>query len=61
MDNVDKNILELLQGNARISNAELARANNMAASSMLDRVRRLEERGYIKGYTTKLDKKKHNK
>jgi len=58
MDNVDKNILELLQENARISNAELARANNMAASSMLDRVRRLEERGYIKGYTTKLDKKK---
>ncbi len=58
MDNVDRNILEMLQLNARISNAELARANNMAASSMLDRVRRLEERGYIKGYTTKLDKKK---
>jgi Lrp/AsnC family transcriptional regulator, leucine-responsive regulatory protein len=58
MDNIDRKILEMLQQNARISNAELARANNMAASSMLDRVRRLEDRGYIKKYSAVLDQKK---
>jgi len=58
MDAVDNKIIELLQANARITNVELARANNMAPSSMLDRVRRLEERGVIKGYTTLLDPQK---
>ncbi|MBU8869884.1 MAG: Lrp/AsnC family transcriptional regulator [Gemmatimonadales bacterium] len=58
MDVTDKKILKMLQNNARITNVELAKANHMAASSMLDRVRRLEERGYIKGYTAILDQKK---
>lgn len=55
MDAVDQRIIALLQRNARITNVELAKANGMAPSSMLDRVRRLEERGVIKGYTTVLD------
>jgi Lrp/AsnC family transcriptional regulator, leucine-responsive regulatory protein len=55
MDAIDHKIIELLQQNARITNVELAKANSMAPSSMLDRVRRLEERGVIKGYTTLLD------
>lgn len=55
MDAIDRRILALLQENARITNVELARANGMAPSSMLDRVRRLEERGVIKGYTAVLD------
>ena len=58
MDSVDRKILELLQQNARITNVELAKANNMAPSSMLDRMRRLEERGIIQGYTAVLDAKK---
>ncbi len=58
MDAIDSKIIKLLQANARITNVELAKANNMAPSSMLDRVRRLEERGVIKGYTTLLDPQK---
>ncbi len=55
MDAIDLRILDMLQHNARITNVELAKANGMAPSSMLDRVRRLEERGVIQGYTAILD------
>jgi Lrp/AsnC family leucine-responsive transcriptional regulator len=57
MDPVDRTTLEALQKNGRISNAELARINDMAPSSMLERVRRLEERGVITGYSAVLDPK----
>jgi len=50
MDVMDKKILDALQRNGRLRNSELARENGLAASSMLERVRRLEERGVIKGY-----------
>jgi Lrp/AsnC family transcriptional regulator, leucine-responsive regulatory protein len=55
MDPIDLNILAGLQANARVSNAELARANDLAPSTMLERVRRLEERGVIRGYRAALD------
>lgn len=57
MDPVDRTTLEALQRNGRISNAELARINDMAPSSMLERVRRLEDRGVIMGYSAVLDPK----
>ena len=40
MDSVDKNIIETLQKQGRITNVELARLNDLAPSSMLERVRR---------------------
>jgi DNA-binding Lrp family transcriptional regulator len=55
MDTVDRNLLAALQANARVSNAELARANDLAPSTTLERVRRLEERGVIRGYRADLD------
>ncbi len=55
MDAIDKNILESLQRHGRMTNVELARMNELAASSMLERVRRLEERGVIKKYQAVLD------
>jgi Lrp/AsnC family leucine-responsive transcriptional regulator len=58
MDATDLKILQMLQENARITNIELAKANDMAASSMLERVRRLEDRGYIRGYRAVLDRRK---
>lgn len=57
MDAIDLKIIDLLQKNARITNVELAKANNMAPSSMLERVRRLEDRGLIKGYMARVDAK----
>jgi Lrp/AsnC family leucine-responsive transcriptional regulator len=50
IDELDRQILNILQENARTSNAEIARQVRMAPSAVLDRIRKLEERGVIKGY-----------
>jgi|SRR6185503_11244641 len=55
IDDLDKQILNILQGNARTSNAEIARQVGMAPSAVLDRIRKLEERGVIRGYGVQLD------
>jgi Lrp/AsnC family leucine-responsive transcriptional regulator len=55
LDHTDRQILESLQQNGRMSNVELARAAGRAPSSMLERVRRLEEKGIIRGYRAELD------
>ena len=57
LDQIEKNILESLQKNGRMTNVELAKANGLAPSSMLERVRRLESRGIIKRYQAILDPK----
>lgn len=57
MDDVDRQILNMLQENARVSNAEIARQVGMVPSGVLDRIRRLEERGLIEGYRAKLNPK----
>jgi DNA-binding Lrp family transcriptional regulator len=58
MDAIDLRILATLQGNARISNVELARAVNLSPSPCLARVRALENAGFIERYVTLLDAKK---
>ena len=50
LDELDVAILQTLQSDARISNAELARRVNLSPPATLVRVRRLEESGYIGGY-----------
>lgn len=50
LDRIDLTILDTLQKNGRISNAELAKQVNLSASPCLDRVRRLEADGYITRY-----------
>jgi Lrp/AsnC family transcriptional regulator, leucine-responsive regulatory protein len=57
MDSIDRKILNLLQSDARTPNAELARQVGMAPSAVLERVRKLEEKGVIRGYEAKLDPK----
>ncbi len=58
IDVIDKHILMILQENARTSNAEIARQVGLVPSAILERVRKLEERGVIKGYTARLDARK---
>lgn len=58
IDEIDKKILNLLQENARISNAEIARRIKMAPSGVLERIRKLEKKGIILGYETRLNHKK---
>ena len=50
MDTLDRKILLALQKDAKIKNADLARQLGVAPSTMLERVRRLEERGYFNGF-----------
>ena len=51
LDNTDLQILKLMQANARISNADLARELNMAPSAVLERVKKLEQKKVITQYT----------
>jgi Lrp/AsnC family leucine-responsive transcriptional regulator len=54
-DDVDLAILEALQGDGRMSYAELGRSVSMSASAVTERVRRLEEIGAITGYAAVVD------
>jgi len=58
MDKLDLKILQELQANGRKKNVELASELGVAPSTVLERVRRLEENGLIKGYRAMLDPKK---
>lgn len=55
IDDIDIHILEILQEKARIPNAEVARQVGMAPSAVLERIRKLEERGIIEGYEVRLN------
>ncbi|HEX8142235.1 MAG TPA: Lrp/AsnC family transcriptional regulator [Pyrinomonadaceae bacterium] len=55
IDEKDARILEVLQKEGRTSNVELARVAELTPSATLERVRKLEERGLIKGYMALLD------
>jgi len=55
LDRTDRRILECLQADGRISNVQLAREVNLTATPCIERVKRLERQGYIRGYTALLD------
>ncbi|MGE6757815.1 Lrp/AsnC family transcriptional regulator [Corallococcus interemptor] len=55
LDRIDREILEALQNNARLSNKELAAKVGLAPSSCLARVKRLETDGVIRSYRAELD------
>lgn len=55
MDGIDKKILNIIQKDARIANAEIARQVGLAPSAVLERVKKLEESGVIRGYATEID------
>lgn len=54
LDPIDLQILTLLQADGRITHAELAQRVGLTAPTVVRRVRLLEERGYISGYTALL-------
>ncbi|QUD88783.1 Lrp/AsnC family transcriptional regulator [Phenylobacterium montanum] len=55
VDDRDLKILALLQAQGRISNQDLAGAVNLSPSAALQRVRRLEAAGLIRGYHAEID------
>lgn len=58
LDELDKKIVRELQKDARLSNTELAERVGLSASPCWQRVKRLQEDGYIEGYVAVLDQKK---
>ena len=55
MDSTTVEILRILQADARTPNAEIARRVSLAPSAVHDRIRKLEERGLVRGYSARLD------
>ncbi|MDW7679087.1 MAG: Lrp/AsnC family transcriptional regulator [bacterium] len=60
-DEIDKKILNILQDNGRITNADLASKVGLSPPPMLERVKKLEKNGVITKYVALLDPKKINK
>jgi Lrp/AsnC family transcriptional regulator, leucine-responsive regulatory protein len=58
LDKFDIQILNELQADARLTNAELAQRVGLSAAPCWRRVRALEEAGYIKGYHAEIDRHK---
>jgi Lrp/AsnC family leucine-responsive transcriptional regulator len=56
-DEIDVAIVKILQSNSRTSNAEIARQVGLAASAVFERIRKLEERGVLRGYHAEVDPK----
>jgi Lrp/AsnC family leucine-responsive transcriptional regulator len=55
LDEIDRKILDLLQRDARQTNAALASQVGLTAPSVFERVRKLEQRGVIRGYSAVVD------
>ena len=55
IDEIDLIILDILSTNARETQADIARAVGLAPSAVLERIRKLEARKIIRGYSANVD------
>ncbi|RVB21065.1 winged helix-turn-helix transcriptional regulator, partial [Mesorhizobium sp. M7A.F.Ca.CA.004.05.1.1] len=55
LDDLDRNLLEILVKDARTSLKELAAQVGLSSPSVSERLRRLEERGVIRAFTVEID------
>ena len=60
LDNIDKQILEALQDDGRLTNRDLAVMVNLSPPTTLERVKKLESKGYIKKFVAIVDPVKVN-
>lgn len=60
LDKTDLQILSILQSNARHTTKELASQVNLSSTPVFERLKRLENGGYIKKYIAVLDAEKLN-
>jgi len=58
LDAIDRKLLALIQDDAKLSQAELAKAVGLTAPSVNERIRKLERAGVIRGYVALLDERK---
>ncbi|HET8943993.1 MAG TPA: Lrp/AsnC family transcriptional regulator [Dehalococcoidia bacterium] len=55
LDETDRKILALLQADARMTNAAIGTEVGLTAPSVFERIRKLEQRGVIRGYSAVID------
>jgi len=55
IDDIDRRILCILQKEGRLPNARLAERVGLSPPSVLERVRKLEDRGVIRGYSAQVE------
>lgn len=55
LDDTDRKILQLLQHEARMTNAAIGEAVGLTAPSVFERIRKLEQKGVITGYTVNVN------
>ena len=55
MDEIDRKIIDVVQQDGRVTSAALAGATGLSVSAANDRLRRLQERGVITGWTARVD------
>lgn len=55
LDSIDRRILEILQKNSNITNAQLAKEIGLSPAPTLERVNKLQSSGVIKGYHASID------
>ncbi len=55
VDGTDRKIIAILQENARLSNAEIAESVGLTASSVHERVKKLEKKGILTRYAAMVD------
>ncbi len=56
LDATDRKVLEILQKNAKITNAQLSKEIGLSPAPTLERVKKLELSGVIKSYHAQLDR-----
>ena len=61
LDTIDRQIIQLLQFNGKVTIKEIANKLNLTTSPVFERIKRLEEKKVIKGYTALVDPKKVDK
>ena len=61
MDETNLKIIKILQKKARIPNVDVAREIDLAPSAVLERIRKLEKKGFIDGYEVRLNPEKFDR
>ncbi len=58
LDHIDRKVLEILQSNGKITNAQLSKEIGLSPAPTLERVKKLEMSGIIKSYHAQLEPEK---
>lgn len=58
LDQIDRKVLEILQSNAKITNAQLSKDIGLSPAPTLERVKKLETSGIIQSYHAQLNREK---